>query len=87
VDGALYIRGYNDPQSRWYQAAVKQRSGQIITGGKSIKILLEPIEGPLNERIDEAYRAKYVNGQYLRPMIGAKARQATAKIVPIDKRR
>jgi len=26
VDGDLYVRGYNGQQSRWYQAAVRQKS-------------------------------------------------------------
>jgi len=24
IDGSLYVRGYNGPNSRWYQAAVRQ---------------------------------------------------------------
>ena len=31
VDGALYVRGYNGQQSRWYQAAVRQRAGRRST--------------------------------------------------------
>jgi hypothetical protein len=30
VDGALYVRGYNGQNSRWYQAAVRQKAGRII---------------------------------------------------------
>ena len=33
VDGALYVRGYNGTNSRWYQAAVRQRAGRIIAAG------------------------------------------------------
>jgi hypothetical protein len=36
----------------------------------------------LQDRIDDAYRAKYHSSSYLKPMIGAKARSATVRIVP-----
>ena len=42
----------------------------------------EPVDGPVNDRIDEAYRAKYRGSAYLDAMIGARARSATIKIMP-----
>jgi len=36
----------------------------------------------MNDGIDEAYRAKYKSSPYLEPMVGARARSATVKIVP-----
>ena len=38
--------------------------------------------GPINDRIDEAYREKYRDSPYLAPMIGAPARAATVMIAP-----
>jgi hypothetical protein len=38
------------------------------------------VDGPINERIDDAYRAKYHDSSYLRPMIGARARSATLMV-------
>ena len=29
VDDALYVRAYNGQNSRWYQAAVRQKAGRI----------------------------------------------------------
>jgi len=46
------------------------------------EVTFAPVEGPINERIDEAYRAKYRGSTYLKPMIGARARSATIKIMP-----
>ncbi len=46
------------------------------------EVAFEPVEGPINERIDDAYRAKYRASPYLRPMIGTRARSATVKIIP-----
>ena len=82
VDDALYVRGYNGRNSRWYQAAVRQKAGRIIAAGMTKEVTFEPVEGPINNRIDDAYRAKYHGSPYLKPMIGARARAATVTIMP-----
>jgi hypothetical protein len=82
VDDALYVRGYNGKKSRWYQAALKQKAGRIIAAGMTKEVSFEPVSGPINDRIDEAYRAKYRESEYLPPMIGARARAATVRIMP-----
>jgi len=84
IDDSLYVRGYNGPNSRWYQAAVRQQAGRIIAAGTTREVTFEPIEGELNDRIDDAYRAKYRGSPYLSPMISARARAATIKIMPRD---
>jgi hypothetical protein len=48
------------------------------------EVTFEPVVGPVNERIDDAYRAKYRGSPYLSPMIGARARSATVKVMPRD---
>src|SRR2546421_8595868 len=82
VDGALYVRGYNGPNSRWYQAAVRQKAGRITAAGMTKEVTFEPVEGSINDRIDDAYRAKYRGSEYLNPMVGAPARFATVRIMP-----
>ena len=82
VDDALYVRGYNGQKSRWYQAAVRQKAGRIIAAGMTKEVVFEPVEGPINDRIDHAYREKYRGSPYLKPMIGARARSATVRIMP-----
>ncbi len=82
VDDALYVRGYNGKGSRWYQAAVSQKAGRIIAAGITKEVTFEPVDGPINDRVDEAYRAKYKSSPYLKPMIGERARSATVKIMP-----
>jgi hypothetical protein len=82
VDDALYVRGYNGTKSRWYQAAVRQRAGRIIAAGMTKEVSFEPVDGPINDRIDDAYRTKYRTSPYLKPMIGARARSATVKVTP-----
>ena len=83
VDGDLYVRGYNGQQSRWYQAALAQRAGRIRAAGMTKDVVFEPAGGPINNRIDEAYRTKYGGSPYLSAMIGKRARSATVRVTPI----
>jgi hypothetical protein len=46
------------------------------------EVTFELVDGPINNRIDDAYRAKYHGSPYLSPMIGARARSATIKVMP-----
>ena len=82
VDEALYVRAYNGHHSRWYQAALRQKAGRIIAAGMTKEVTFEPVEGSINKHIDDAYRAKYQGSPYLNPMIGARARSATIRIMP-----
>src|SRR5271169_6830463 len=86
VDGALYVRGYNGQNSRWYRAAVRQKAGRIVAAGMTKEVAFEPVEGRVNDRIDDAYRAKYRGSPYLSPMIGARARAAAVKMMPRETR-
>jgi hypothetical protein len=82
VAGSLYVRAYNGQNSRWYQAAVRQKAGRIRAAGMTKDVTFEPVDGPIHHRIDDAYRAKYRGSPYLSPMIGACARSATVKVMP-----
>jgi hypothetical protein len=82
VGDDLYVRAYNGKNSRWYQAAMRQKAGRITAAGMTKEVTFEPVNGPINDGIDEAYRAKYRRSEYLSPMIGARARSATVKVMP-----
>ena len=82
VDGELYVRAYHGRRSRWYQAAICQRFGQIVTGGATREVEFEAVGGDVNAQIDEAYCTKYHSSQYLEPMISSRAREATVKVSP-----
>jgi hypothetical protein len=82
VEGALYARAYNGRNSRWYGAAIRQRAGRIVAAGLTKDVAFAPVDGPLNDRIDDAYRAKYRGSPYLGPMVGVRARAATVEIAP-----
>ena len=83
VEGDLYVRAYNGTSSRWYQAALRQKAGRITVAGMTKDVGFEPVEGPINDRIDDAYRAKYKSSPYLRAMIGKGARAATVRVMPL----
>jgi hypothetical protein len=82
VDDGLFVRAYNGPASRWYKAAMQQKRGRITAAGITKDVRFEPVNGSINDRIDEAYRAKYKTSPYLQPMISKRTRSATVKIEP-----
>jgi len=82
VEGELYVRAYNGQNSRWYQAALKQKAGRITVAGIRKEVTFERVDGLVNNHVDDAYRAKYKNSRYLAPMIAAQARSATVKVLP-----
>jgi hypothetical protein len=84
VDEALYVRAYNGQKSSWYQAAVRQKAGRITAAGITKEVTLQPVEGTINNRVDDAYSAKYSGSPYLKPIIGSRARTATVMVMPRD---
>lgn len=82
VDDDLYVRAYNGKNSRWYKAALRQKAGRITAAGMTKEVAFESVDGPVNDRIDDAYRAKYKGSPYLNPMITCGARTATVKVSP-----
>ena len=82
VDDALYVRAYNGQNSRWYKAAMQQQAGRISAAGMEKEVSFAPVDGPINDRIDDAYRKKYSSSPYLELMIGKRARSATVQVSP-----
>jgi len=82
VGDALHVRAYSGQKSSWYQAALRQKAGRITAAGMTKEVTFEPVDGPINDLIDDAYRAKYPRSKFLSPMIGARARSATVKVMP-----
>src|SRR5690349_20661508 len=59
VDDGLYARAYHGRDSRWYEAALRKKAGRITAAGMTKDVIFEPVDGPINDRIDDSYRAKY----------------------------
>ena len=70
--------------TRWFRAALRQKAGRITAAGLTKEVALEPVEGAINDAIDEAYRAKHRGSSCLNSMISARARTATVRIIPAD---
>ena len=73
VDDGLHVCAYNGRNTRWYQAAVRQMAGRIIAAGMTKEVIIEPVEGPIHDLIDDAYRVKYHDSPRLSQMIDARA--------------
>ena len=86
VGDGLFVRAYNGQNSRWYKAAMRERAGRITVSGMTKHVRFEPMIGEINDRIDNAYRAKYTGSPYLDPMIDTRARSATVKVTPRGER-
>ena len=61
----------------------ERRTG-IVAAGMTKEVTFEPVDGSIDDLIDDAYRKKYRGSPYLKPMIGARARSATVKVMPRD---
>jgi hypothetical protein len=53
-----------------------------VAAGSAKDVGFNSVDGPINELIDEAYRAKYRDSPYLDAMVGPHARSATVEITP-----
>ena len=80
VDDDVFVRAYNGTASRWYRAAKAQGAGHVRAAGLEKAVVFEPVDDAGNDRIDDAYRAKYAGSPYLAPMISDRARSATVRI-------
>lgn len=83
VDDNLYVRAYSGVNSRWYKSALQQKAGRIIAAGMTKEVAFEPVQGDINNLIDEAYKRKYSSSPYLAHMISNRARAASVKIIPL----
>ncbi len=82
--GGPCVRAYNGQDSRWWKAPMRQKAGLITATGMTREVAFEKVDGPINDRIGDAYRAKYRDSPYLDPMIGARARSATVMVTPSE---
>ena len=83
VDEGLYVRAYYGKDSKWYNAAIKQKAGKITAAGITKEVTFEPIvDSNVNDLIDKAYQIKYKGSPYLKAMISERTRSATIKVTP-----
>jgi hypothetical protein len=63
---------------------MRQKAGRVLAGGLTREVAFESVGADMNDRIDAAYRGKYRGSPYLTPMVSARARAATVRIMPCD---
>jgi hypothetical protein len=72
VDGEAYVRSWKVERGAWYRRVLKDGRATIHVAGRTLDVGLEPAEdAELNERVSEAFWAKY----------GKRARQSTEEMV------
>jgi hypothetical protein len=84
VGDALYVRSANGRSSAWFRGVQVRHQGRIWAGGVEKDVIFaEEINPTINDRIDEAYLAKYGRyPQYVAPMVTAEIRATTIKLIP-----
>jgi hypothetical protein len=80
VDGKVYVRAVNGPDSRWYQAAVTQRAGRVRVAETLYDVTFEAAGTENEAEIDAAYEAKYPGSSAIPIMQGAGPRAAVVRI-------
>ncbi|MDY7102160.1 MAG: DUF2255 family protein [Actinomycetota bacterium] len=83
VDDGLYVRSYNGPGGSWYRAARANGHGRLRSGGDERAVAFREAEVD-DDRIDEAYRAKYGRSVYVDAMVADGAAATTLRVVPAD---
>jgi hypothetical protein len=80
----LYVRSGYGNRAAWYRGTQRRREGHIKAGGVDKDVRFEEADPALNDRIDAAYRAKYLRhgAQWVDPMVAAEARSTTIKLAP-----
>jgi hypothetical protein len=82
VNGEVYVRAANGPQSRWYSAAMRQKAGRIRVAGEVIDVTFEPAGNEVADAIDAAYEQKYPGSSAVPVMQADGPKSATVRILP-----
>ncbi|AEM83131.1 DUF2255 family protein [Streptomyces violaceusniger] len=82
VGSDLYVRPYNGPRSRWYQAAMTQKAGRIRIAGTEYDVAFAPADDTVLDATDDAYRTKYDPSPYVEHMLRSGPRSTTVRITP-----
>ena len=81
----LFVRSYRGDSGAWYRAVHASRAAHIRAGGVEKDVTLVAVtDAATDDRIDEAYRAKYrsYGAAYIGPMTTPAARATTLELTP-----
>jgi hypothetical protein len=82
----LYVRSYRGREGSWFRAAQRSQEGEITAGCVRKRVrFVDSDDAQTAAAVDDAYRSKYhdYGARYVDPMVGAEARAATLRLVPV----
>src|SRR4051812_43870116 len=86
VDGRVLVRSWNDKQSGWYRAFLRDKRGAIRIGTREIAVRALPVRSEkLLDAMDAAYAAKYTtkpNAKYVTGFATPARRANTLELTP-----
>jgi hypothetical protein len=85
ADDDLYVRSVRGASGAWYRGARLRHRGTVAAdGGRAHEVVFEdvPADDPVQDRLDEAFRAKYGRGPSVDAITAATARDATLRVLP-----
>ena len=85
VGDELYVRSWRGTEGAWFRAAQRRRRGHVRAGGVERDIEFIDAGSAIDDVVDAGFRTKYARyPSYVEPMISARARATTLKLVPRD---
>lgn len=83
VDGKVYSRGWNGQKTKWYHAAVTQKSGEIEIDSHNFNVEFTAVaDESLIEKITSAYQKKYAGESSLERMTSEEPAHAAVQVSP-----
>ncbi|MGW2938179.1 DUF2255 family protein [Streptomyces sp. NPDC001156] len=80
----VFVRSWRGADGAWWKTARTTGTGHINAGGIDADVSFTPVTDPAaNDRVDDAYRAKYGRYTgYVEPMTAEQARATTLRLTP-----
>ena len=83
VDDEPYVRSYLAERGAWYRRARSEGRLTLVARGRAVPAAVEPVEGgDLNQRVSDAFTAKYGTGGSARTMVSPEVSATTLRLVP-----
>jgi len=83
VEDKPYVRSYLAERGAWYRRARSEGRLTLVAGGRAVPAAVEPVEGgDLNQRVSDAFIAKYGTGGPARTMVSPEVAATTLRLVP-----
>jgi hypothetical protein len=85
VGGEAYVRSYRGEQGAWYRRVRRDGRAALAMDGETLEVTLEPEHGEgVNERVSDAFRAKYSarSPGPTKTMVNAEVSRTTLRLGP-----